>query len=357
MSQQKQEIVMSAQEPRSKEVELADRLWDIILSKQVLRLPFPYLVDHHASWDETVYQMLVRDSVRNEVYRKVIEASVRDRVVVEIGPGSRLFLTQLCVAAGARKIYAIEANRDAYERGLVLAETLGLGEQLTLIHGHSTEVELPELGEVCVSEIIGSIGNAEGAAYFLHDIRRLLVDDAVMIPQSCKTWISPVERPSQLYPNHATEELVRSFTPSMSDTFGHEIELTRYKIHNIPRASLLAPEQLFEELDFQRAEPPRSLERQLRFVAARNGMFNGLLLWIHLEVGAGQIIDTFDDTSWAPVHVTLPPFEVRVGDIFEVRCIAQVSAERLTPAYTFEVSLLRDNIIRYHAIDTSRLSD
>lgn len=336
-------------------IEIADQLWAMICDKQVLRLPFPYLADHHASWDETVYQLLVRDSVRNEVYRQVIDATVRDRVVVEIGPGSRLFLTQLCAAAGARKIYAIEANRDAYERGCVLAEALGLGEQLTLIHGLSTEVELPEKGEVCVSEIIGSIGDAEGATGFLHDARRLLKDDAIMIPGSCQTWVSPVELPSRLYPDDATEELIRSFSPSMTDTFGHEIELTRYKIHNIPRESLLAPEQLFEELDFQRNEPPRSHERQLRFVAARDGMFHGLLLWIHLEVGPDQVIDAFDDTSWAPVHVALSPFEVQAGDIFEVRCEAQVSTERRTPAYNFEVSLVRNGVTLHHAIDTPEL--
>jgi len=262
------------------------------------------------------------------------------------------------VAAGARKIYAIEANRDAYERGRALAEDLGLGEQLTLIHGLSTEVELPELGEVCVSEIIGSIGDAEGAAHFLHDARRLLVDDAVMIPRGCKTWVSPVERPPRLYPDRATEELVHSFTPSMTDTLGYEIELTRYKIHNIPRANLLAPEQLFEDLDFQRGgEPPRSRERQLRFVAARDGMFHGLLLWIHLEVGPGQIIDAFDDTSWAPVHVALPPFRVRAGDVFEVHCTAQTSVKRQTPTYAFEVLLVRDGVKLHHVVDIPELPD
>ncbi|MBE9142000.1 SAM-dependent methyltransferase [Planktothrix mougeotii] len=342
----------------TREIELADQIWAMIRAKQVLRLPFPYLADHHASWDETVYQMLVRDSVRNEVYRRVIDATVRDRVVVEIGPGSRLFLTQLCAAGGARKIYAIEANRDAYERGCALAETLCLGEQLTLIHGLSTEIDLPELGEVCVSEIIGSIGDAEGATRFLHDAtRRLLTDDAVMIPRGCKTWVSPVERPSHLYPDDATEALIRSFAPSMTDTFGQVIDLTRYKIHNIPRASLLAPEQIFEALDFQSGEPPRSRECPLSFIATRDGVFDGLLLWIHLEVGPGQVIDAFDNTSWAPVHVALSPFQVLTGDIFEVRCTAQTSAERQTPAYGFEVSLMRDGIMLYHAVNKPDLPD
>src|SRR5262249_426645 len=104
----------------------ADQLWDLIQANHIVKLPFPYMDDHHNPWDETIYQFLVRDTVRNDAYRGVIERHVKDKVVVEIGPGSRLFMTRLCVEARARKIYAIEANPEACERAQALADQLGL---------------------------------------------------------------------------------------------------------------------------------------------------------------------------------------------------------------------------------------
>lgn len=329
----------------------ADRLWEIIEAGELLRLPFPYLADHHASWDETVYQFLVRDSVRNAAYEKVIAERVPGKVVVEIGPGSRLFLTRLCAAAGARKIYAIEANADAYARGRALLERLGLGDRIVLIHGLSADVELPEACDICVSEIIGSIGNAEGVTRFVHDAWRFLHEDGVMLPSACQTWVSPVERPAQLYPSAEIEQLSETFGTSMSDKFGHDFEFTRYKLHNFPRANLLAPPQVFEQLDFGRGDAPRTLERTLSFSATAARPFDGLLLWVRLEVGPGTIVDTFQKTSWAPVHVEMDRFDLRAGDRIEARCCARMSDTRWTPAYEFEVEIFRDGRKVYSAID------
>lgn len=327
----------------------ADTLWEIIEAGELLRLPFPYLADHHASWDETVYQFLVRDSVRNAAYEKVIAERVPGKVVVEIGPGSRLFLTRLCAAAGARKIYAIEANADAYARARALLERLGLEDRIVLLHGLSAEVELPEACDICVSEIIGSIGNAEGATRFVHDAWRFLHEDGVMLPSACQTLVSPVERPARLYPSAEVKRLSESFGMSMSNKFGRDFEFTRYKLHNFPRANLLAPPQLFEELDFSCGDAPRTLERTLSFTATEARAFDGLLLWVRLEVGPGTIVDTFEKTSWAPVHVEMDRFELRAGDRIDARCCARVSDDRWTPAYEFEVVIHRDDERVYSA--------
>ena len=109
--------------------------------------------------------------------------------------------------------------------------------------------------------------------------------------------------------------------------------------------------QLFEQLDFVRGEQARTRERKLSFTATDARVFDGLLLWIRLEVGPGTVVDAFANTSWAPVHVQMEPFELRAGDQLEVRCCSRMSEERLTPAYEFEVEICRGSSNVYAAID------
>jgi len=53
-------------------------------------------------------------------------------------------------------------------------EEAGLADRLVLIHGDAMKVELPELADVCISELVGPIGGSEGAAVILNNARRLL---------------------------------------------------------------------------------------------------------------------------------------------------------------------------------------
>ena len=78
-------------------------------------------------------------------------------------------------------MYAIERNEDAYRRANDLINNLGLTDRIILIHGDATQVQLPERVDVCVSEILGTIGSSEGVVSLLNDARRFLKDDGIMM--------------------------------------------------------------------------------------------------------------------------------------------------------------------------------
>src|SRR5262249_1946809 len=143
------------------------------------------------------YHAMTTDERRNLSYRAAIE-SVRGRVVLEVGTGPEALLSRFCVAAGARKVYAVEMLPDSYERACKRVHELGLADRIELIHGDATQVKLPEPADVCVSEIVGAIGGCEGAAEIISGVRHLLVKGAEMIPQRSTTMFAPVELPDEL---------------------------------------------------------------------------------------------------------------------------------------------------------------
>jgi protein arginine N-methyltransferase 1 len=58
------------------------------------------------------------DVVRTEAYRRALQNVVRDKTVVDIGTGALALLAIFAAEAGARKVYAIEANVEAYVKAL-----------------------------------------------------------------------------------------------------------------------------------------------------------------------------------------------------------------------------------------------
>jgi precorrin-6B methylase 2 len=147
-------------------------------------------------YDTFLYDEMTADEVRNREYQRVIEACVRDKIVLEIGTGRDLLWATACARSGARKVYAVEVIEEAYRHASLLVRRLGLEDTVVLVHGNSMNVTLPEKAEVCVSEIIGNIGSSEGAECVIQDAKdRLLTKGAILIPQRCVTEMAALSLP------------------------------------------------------------------------------------------------------------------------------------------------------------------
>ena len=135
-------------------------------------------------YDDLLYYAMTSDVLRNNSYKVAINRTVRDKVVLDIGTGKDAILARFCVEAGARRVYAVELLRESYEKAVKEVKRLGLENRITLIHGDSMKVQLPEAVDACVSEIVGSIGGVEGAGRIINDARRFLKPGGVMIPET-----------------------------------------------------------------------------------------------------------------------------------------------------------------------------
>ena len=335
---------------KSSDKDLGDKYWEIC-SSEVVMLPN---IGDYLAYNEIIYQYMARDTLRQEAYEQAIRQNVKDKVVVEIGPGSQLIWTLICVEAGVRKIYAIEENETAYHAAKQLAQQKGVSEKIELIQGLSTDVNLPEKADVCISEIIGCIGNSEGVARYLNDAKRFLKPNGIMIPAGCLTLLSPGFKPEVTYWDDFLEEVLQDYQRNISKKLGKEFKITRYYIHNFPKSNLIGSPQSFEEMWFNDEVIAEEFDKTLTFPVEKSSPFDGLVLWIKLYVDSEAVLDTLNQTtSWEPLYIPMEPFSLEKGDVIEVRCRSKVSANQANPDYFFESLVKRGDEVVYRCLRES----
>jgi amino acid adenylation domain-containing protein len=220
-------------------------------------------VGEYQVYDAILYYAMTHDELRNESYKAAISKLVKDKIVVDVGTGKDAILSRFCVAAGAKKVYAIETMDESFELARTLIKDLGLEDKITLIHSDSARAQLPEKVDVCVSEIIGTIGGSEGTVPILNDARRLLKEDGVMIPHRCVTKIAAVQLPEEMANNPHFSELSGHYVPKIFDQVGQEFDV-RLCIKNFPVSNVISNAEIFEDLNFSRyANPEYDLEATL----------------------------------------------------------------------------------------------
>src|SRR6516164_9826165 len=70
-----------------------------------------------------MYELMETDEIRNRPYRDTIRETVAGKVVLELGTGRKALWAVCCAETGARKVYAVEANKRAYEQSLTFLKT------------------------------------------------------------------------------------------------------------------------------------------------------------------------------------------------------------------------------------------
>ena len=299
-------------------------------------------VGEYDVYDELLYYAMTHDRMRNEAYRSAIDAVVRDRIVLDIGTGADVVLSKYCVEGGARRVYAVELREDAWRQAGEAIEKLGLKEKIVLIHGQSTNVQLPEKVDVCVSEILGTIGSSEGVIRVLNDARRFLKDDGLMVPRRCVTRVAAVSLPEELRGGDRLTELPRLYVERVFQRVGHPFDL-RMCIKNFPASHLLSKPETFEELDFSGFVQADD-ETSVVLVIEKDSRLDGFLLWLNLSPGIKEPIDSLrDKLSWLPVFFPAfyPGVDVAAGDMIEATCRRCHLAGSLMPDYTISGTLRR----------------
>ena len=300
-------------------------------------------VGEYDIYDELLYSAMTNDKVRNRAYRAAIERSVEGKAVVDVGTGADALLARFCVAAGARRVYAIEIDAIAYRSATKLIAELQLGDRIIVLRGDSKQVTLPERVDVCVSEILGTIGSSEGVVPILNDARRFLGDDGIMIPRACATWFAPVALPPNLADAPRLNPLPRTYVAEVFRKEGHCFDL-RVCIKDFPRSHILAPPQEIESLDFT-GPVPTAYARSAAFTIDRDARLDGFLCWLKLYPGDGQAVDSLNDKlSWLPVFFPAlsPGTPVTNGDAVEVEWSSSLAPGSAMPDYTLRGQVLRE---------------
>ncbi len=226
---------------------------------------------------------MLTDHVRTDTYRRAIAQTVKaGDVVVDLGCGSGVLAFFAC-QAGARKVYAIEAEEVIEVAKLVCLKN-GLQDRVVFIKDSSFHVELPERVDVLVTETMGVFGPEEGLLGSVIDGRdRFLKIDGVLIPRSLEVFMVPVELPG--FYQHMVDFWA-------SGRYGVDFSpIRRFAANNFhpvklhEDAFLSTPESLVR---FMLSDAKTSdAEREISFYATRRGKLYGFAGWFTAELVRG----------------------------------------------------------------------
>ncbi|MEO1560163.1 MAG: thioesterase domain-containing protein, partial [Cyanobacteria bacterium J06632_19] len=320
----------------------AQRLIAYILTTNNTEIELWPLPGDYRVYDGIMYYAMTYDYVRNKSYEVAIRELVKDKVVVDIGTGKDIVWAKFCAESGAKKVYAVEMQHEAYEYAKNYVEALGLSNTISVIYGDAIKVELPEKVDICVSELIGSIGNSEGAVSILNNARKLLKEDGIMIPQRCVTNIATVYLPEQQANHPKFTELSGYYAQQIFNKLGRKIPI-RVSFKNFPQSNIISTIDVFEDIDFNQASNPE-YDREIRLTITQSGKIDGFLLWLNLYTVENEIIDHLSYIgNCLPVYfpVFYPGIEVTQGDIIEAICSARLSEDRLNPDYHIQGYLVK----------------
>ncbi|WP_299818450.1 non-ribosomal peptide synthetase [uncultured Roseibium sp.] len=290
-------------------------------------------------YDTLAYGAMAGDTRRNLSYRAAMARQVAGKVVLEIGPGAEAVLTRMCVEAGARKVYSVEIDPVTADKARARIQAAGMQDRVEIITGDIMSVALPELADILVAEIVGSIGGSEAAAYLVNHAHGLMRTPQCQIPSRSVTRLAGVDL-SGLIEGPGFAPAAAAYVERIFEQVGRPFDL-RLCLKNLPHDRLLTSHDVLEDLNFRR---PMDLENEHRIRLEVNapGRIDGLLAWLHLIVDADhpdEAVDILENpSSWLPVILPLdtPLEDLKAGEVLEGTVTRTVSANGRNPDFVIE---------------------
>lgn len=261
---------------------------------------------------------LVGDRDRVERFREAIHEVVRPGdVVVDLGTGTGLLAYFAC-QAGAARVFAIEQG-PIVDLARELALLNRFADRVEFFNDLSYRVELPERGDVLITETLWNFGMGEGMVGFLVDARRRLLKPAArVIPAAVDLHVVPVQ----------SDRLYAQLHDRPPDLHGIDLSPVRhYMVNNVHMPHLDAggflsqPARLLStELD-ESARP--DFDARVSTRAAHPGILHGICGWFSARLSPGVVLDTeppSTGSSWA--HAFFPmqnPVGVLPDDEISIR--------------------------------------
>jgi hypothetical protein len=156
------------------------------------------------SFDKGAYDAMVGDKSRTPQFETSIIKRLNSaidgpgsQIVLDLGTGPYAYFAIVAAKAGAKKVYAIEASRDACKLARMAVTKAGYDNIITILEGYSTDITLPDnvKADFAIAEIVGSVASEEGVVATINDARLRLVkspdDPASWIPRGVQTLGAP----------------------------------------------------------------------------------------------------------------------------------------------------------------------
>ncbi|MFL5385714.1 MAG: 50S ribosomal protein L11 methyltransferase [Longimicrobiaceae bacterium] len=234
----------------------------------------------YSLWD---YCRMIEDPVRTDAYLAALRQSVTPGcVVVEIGTGTGFFAV-MAVRMGARRVYAIEAD-PAIAAAREVAALNGCADRIEFIERMSTEVTLPEPGDVLHSDLRGVLPVHQFHIPSIADARtRLLRPGGVQIPQEDVLWMALLES------DETAAYHLRNRDPAPHGVdFApvHRLLAHTWRKRRVPAEELISAPAEWARIDYRTVVDP-TVRGTATLAAARDGVAHGVSAWFEARLLPG----------------------------------------------------------------------
>jgi protein arginine N-methyltransferase 1 len=272
-----------------------------------------------------------------EALRRVITPQ---SVVIDIGTGTGIFALLAC-RFGARRVYAIEPS-PAIQVAREIAAANGYADRISFLEALSTDVELPERGDVIVSDLGGLLPWFGTHLPAIINARRFLSDGGVLIPQRDSAWAAVIEAP---------DTYAKQTAPWEDGCFELDMSAARRLAVNSTGRCRITADQLLTEsrqwavLDYARLEDA-NIDALVRWTATRGGDGHGIVVGFDRTLADGIRLCNAPDRPGALGHKSIyatvffpweSPVRLAAGDYVEVRLRATLVDEEYIWNWTTSV--------------------
>ena len=234
------------------------------------------IADSENYWgsSDLVFQCLI-DKKRVLALKRAIRKSVnKNSVVVDLGTGTGI-MAIFAVKAGAKKVYAIEADPSVsrtFEKNLKLNGYKG---KIHLIKGDATKIKLPEKVDVVICEMVATGLIDERQIPAMNNILKFCKKKPKIILAKIKSYVELVNTKSSFY--------------------GEKLQVIQYEYPwekntvSIPLSSKVK----YAEVDFSKRNND-NINKKVTFVVKKNGKINGLRITNHTFLYDGSVLRNTD---------------------------------------------------------------
>ncbi|XP_009400408.2 probable protein arginine N-methyltransferase 6.1 [Musa acuminata AAA Group] len=144
--------------------------------------------------DIAIHKEMIQDRVRTETYLAAImkyRHLIFDKVVLDVGCGTGI-LAIFCAAAGAKRVYAVDASEIA-EQARHVVEDNNLSDRVTVLFGRVEDVSINEKVDIIISEWMGYMllhENMLPSIIFSRD--KWLKPGGLILPSHASLFMAPV---------------------------------------------------------------------------------------------------------------------------------------------------------------------
>jgi acyl carrier protein len=288
----------------------------------------PALNDYVAEMTPVITTRRKNETKAHPFYQTIID-NVRDKTVLVIGTNQEDLLLKACVKGGAKCIYAVQGDANAYFRTRTFIEENNFGQVVPFMIGE--EFPGTESGiDICVSDLFGDIGGSKGVELFHQQLQKAIQPETIVYPQSCITYLSAVELPEPLREHPEFYGIHLDDARHIFSAAGYPFDL-RVRVHELPPGSLISDETVFEEITHANSHfgSAAATESQIQLMISRKAILCGFALTLRLsgDMSGNGSTEFYATDSPVFVPVFAPGLQVEAGDRIEGKCVRRLSME------------------------------